>query len=210
VKISKNHINFALLKWNSSFWQNFASLKKKVGGGGFSYINFGSELGHPFYTRRVGRWILPSVPSESILPSVTLTSPPRPHLAESAVHSPFQSLRTWILPCVPFRAHLAKSAVHSPFHSLAPKSQGELSRNAKVTPKNKGRIDIFCSRISRKCRFRLQMCLPAMQGSFIGLPPLDSTAASWFSTIIVFFPWFSGQASVLQQTCAKALESRSF
>lgn len=68
-KISKNHINFALLKWNSSFLAKFRQFKK-TGGGGFSYINFGSELGHSFHTRRVGRWILPSVPSESILPSV--------------------------------------------------------------------------------------------------------------------------------------------
>ncbi len=138
-----------------------------------------------------------------------LTSPLSPHLAESAVHSPFQSLLGWILPCVPFRAHLAKAAVHSPFHSLAPKSQGELSRNAKVTAKNKGRIGIFCSRISSKCRFRHQMCLPPMQGSFICLPLLhqhllhDSHYNSVFS--MIFWP-----SSVLQQTCAKALESRSF
>jgi hypothetical protein len=125
------------------FLAKFRQFKKR-GGVGFSYINFGSELWHPFHTRRVGRWILPSVPSESILPSVPsesilpsvpLSSLLRPHLAESAVHSPFQSLLGWILPCVPFRGTLGKISCSQPIPCTgAQKPGGTFKEYAMVTP----------------------------------------------------------------------------
>jgi hypothetical protein len=76
------------------FLAKFRQFKKTGGGrgGGFSYINFGSELGHPFSHKK--SWTVDSAKCAIGVNSAkcALTSPLRPHLAESAVHSPFQSL----------------------------------------------------------------------------------------------------------------------